>query len=75
VKRRKDVTLANGTGFEAHARPTNKAEFLPKVGKLMPWQECCELIEPHYPKAGNGRPPVELERMLRMYWVATNLTW
>ena len=29
----------------------------------------CELIEPHYPKAGNGRPPVGLARMLRMYFV------
>jgi IS5 family transposase len=28
------------------------------------------LIEPHYPKAGNGRQPIGLERMLRMYWVA-----
>jgi IS5 family transposase len=27
------------------------------------------VIEPHYPKAGNGRPPVGLERMLRMYFV------
>ena len=26
--------------------------------------------EPHYPKAGNGRPPVGLERMLRMYLLA-----
>ena len=37
---------------------------------LMPWAEFCALIEPHYPKAGNGRPPVGLERMLRMYCVA-----
>ncbi len=36
----------------------------------MPWAEFCALIEPHYPKAGNGRPPVGLERMLRMYCVA-----
>jgi len=27
------------------------------------------LFEPHYPKAGSGRPPVGLERMLRMYFV------
>jgi len=26
-------------------------------------------IEPFYPKAGNGRPPVGLERMLRMYFL------
>jgi len=37
---------------------------------LVPWAEFCTLIEPHYPKAGNGRPPVGLERMLRMYFVA-----
>jgi IS5 family transposase len=27
------------------------------------------LIEPYYPKAGNGRPPVGLERMLRVYFL------
>jgi IS5 family transposase len=37
---------------------------------LMPWAEFCALIEPHYPKAGNGRPPIGLERMLRMYCIA-----
>jgi IS5 family transposase len=66
----KQMTLATGTGFERHARPTRKAEFLAKMETLMPWVEFCALIEPHYPKAGNGRPPVGLERMLRMYWIA-----
>jgi IS5 family transposase len=37
---------------------------------LVPWSEFCALIEPHYPKAGNGRPPIGIERMLRMYLVA-----
>jgi IS5 family transposase len=37
---------------------------------LVPWAQFCALIEPHYPKAGNGRPPVGLERMLRMYLLA-----
>jgi len=36
---------------------------------LVPWTELCSVIEPHYPKAGNGRSPVGLERMLRMYFV------
>lgn len=66
----KQMTLAAGTGFELHGRPTRKAEFLAKMEALMPWSELCALIEPHYPKAGNGRPPTGLERMLRMYWVA-----
>jgi len=66
----KQMTLATGTGFELHARPTRKAEFLAKMESLMPWSALCALVDPHYPKAGNGRPPIGLERMLRMYWVA-----
>ena len=27
------------------------------------------LIEPHYPKSGNGRPPIGVERMLRIYFL------
>lgn len=36
----------------------------------MPWSALRALIGPHYPKAGNGQPPIGLERMLRMYWAA-----
>ncbi len=70
------MTLATGMGFEKHRRATCKAEFLARMEGLMLWAEFCALIEPHYlnpllyPKAGNGRPPVSLERMLRMYDVA-----
>ena len=66
----KQMTLAAVRGFEAHGRATRKAQFLARMETLVPWSEFCTLIEPHYPKAGNGRPPVGLERMLRMYLVA-----
>ena len=66
----KQMTLAATKGFEKHNRATRKAEFLARMESLMPWAEFCALIEPHYPKAGNGRPPVGLERMLRMYCIA-----
>lgn len=65
----KQKSLAT-TGFEKHARATRKAEFLAEMERLMPWAALCALIEPHYPKAGNGRPPIGLERMLRMYCIA-----
>lgn len=65
----KQTTLAV-SGFEKHSRATRKAEFLARMETLMPWAEFCALIEPHYPKAGNGRPPIGLERMLRMYCIA-----
>ena len=66
----KQMTLAAAKGFEKHSRATRKAEFLARMEGLMPWAEFCALIDPHYPKAGNGRPPVGLERILRMYCIA-----
>jgi IS5 family transposase len=66
----KQMTLAAAKGFEVHGRATRKAEFLARMEALVPWSEFCTLIEPHYPKAGNGRPPIGVERMLRMYLVA-----
>jgi IS5 family transposase len=67
----KQTTLAMAnSGFERHRKTTKRAEFLARMETLMPWAEFCALVEPHYPKAGNGRPPVGLERMLRMYFIA-----
>ena len=65
----KQSTFAAG-GFEAHRKTTRKAEFLSRMDKLVPWSQFCAVIEPHYPKAGNGRPPIGVERMLRMYFIA-----
>ena len=64
------MTLAAAKGFEVHGRATRKAAFLGRMEALVPWSEFCALIEPHYAKVGNGRPPIGLERMLRMYFVA-----
>ena len=66
----KQMTLAAAKGFEVHGRATRKAEFLARMEALVPWSHFCALIEPHYPKPGNGRPPIGIERMLRMYLIA-----
>jgi IS5 family transposase len=57
----------SGVDFSSHGRVTRKAKFLLEMNELVPWKSLCELIEPHYPKAGNGRRPVGLERMLRIH--------
>ena len=62
-------TLAMAAGFEKHSKPTRRAEFLTQMEIVVPWRELVSEIEPFYPKAGNGRPPVGLERMLRMYFL------
>lgn len=33
---------------------------------MVPWPELLVLVEPHYPKVGNGRQPVDLAILLRM---------
>jgi transposase, IS5 family len=55
--------------FERYRKATRRDTFLATMEQVVPWAELCSVIEPHYPKAGNGRPPVGLERMLRMYFV------
>src|SRR6516225_12257430 len=37
--------------------------------QVVPWPALCRLIDPVYPKAGNGRPPIGVERMLRIYFL------
>jgi len=55
--------------YEQYRRPTKRDVFLATMERIVPWADLCGVVEPHYPKAGNGRPPVGLERMLRMYFV------
>ncbi|HHK0610877.1 TPA: IS5 family transposase [Pseudomonas aeruginosa] len=69
----KQQTLAlaadQASGFEQHRRATRRDQFLATMEQIVPWAALCAVIAPHYPKADNGRPPVGLERMLRMYLV------
>lgn len=39
------------------------------MNAVIPWSQLLALIEPHYPKAGNGTQPKPLERMLRIYFM------
>ena len=57
------------TGFERYTKKTRRAIFLEEMEQVVPWAKLCALIEPHYPKPGNGRPPKELEQMLRIYFL------
>jgi len=63
------TTFALAAGFEKHQRQTRRGAFLEAMNVVVPWGELCAEIEPFYPKPGNGRPPVGLERMLRIYFL------
>jgi len=59
--------MAADQGFERHRKRTRRNQFLEIMNQVVPWEALCAVVEPHYPKKGNGRPLIGLERMLRMY--------
>ena len=65
----KQVSFAS-LEYAGKKRVTRREKFLGQMQKVVPWQRLLALIEPHYPSSGRvGRPPIGLERMLRMYFV------
>lgn len=63
------LAMAADKGFEQFRRPTRRDMFLSTMDKIVPWQELCSVVEPYYPKGDGGRPPIGLERMMRMLFV------
>jgi len=62
-------TLAD-EGFEKFRKPTRRERFLDEMEQIIPWRDLCRVIKPFYPKPqGAGRPPVGLERMLRIHFL------
>ena len=63
----KQQTLATaadqGAGFEQYRRSTKRDVFLATMNEIVSWRALYEVIEPHYPKRDNGRPPMGLERV------------
>ena len=62
----KQQTFA-GLAWKNKGKVTRREQFLSKMNQIIPWNLLISLIEPHYPKAGKGRQPLGLEKMLRIY--------
>ena len=65
----RQITLANQAGFEKYGKKSRREQFLNTMEAVVPWTKLEALIEPHYPKAGNGRQPIGLSIMLRVYFL------
>src|ERR1700677_2333005 len=59
------------TGFERYAKTTRRAQFLAAMHVIVPWAELTAVVEPFYRKTSEAgdRPPLPLERMLRVYFL------
>ena len=54
--------------FAGKKKQTRRERFLSEIDTVTPWAALVAVLLPYYPKGdGPGRPPVGLERMLRMY--------
>ena len=65
----KQQTFSSQSNFEQYGRKSRRELFLDEMELVVPWVELQALVEPHYPKAGNGRRPVGLRIMLRTYFM------
>jgi IS5 family transposase len=53
---------------EQYRKPTRRERFLDEMNRVVPWAELVAAIEPVYPQAeGPGRPPVGIDRLLRLH--------
>ena len=67
--KQQSFAMAADQTFENYRKPTRRDDFLKTMDAIVPWATLCEVIRPKYPKVGNGRPPIGLERMLRIHFI------
>lgn len=53
--------------YSSRKKKTKREEFLEIMDEIIPWDEWVGIIAPHYPSSKRGRPPIGIERILRMY--------
>ena len=55
--------------YGAKKKQTRRDKFLAEMEQVVPWARLVERLRPFYPKGERGRPPIGLERMLRLYFL------
>ena len=53
--------------YSCRKKKTKREEFLEIMEEIIPWDDWVGIIRPYYPTGERGRPPIEIEIMLRMY--------
>src|SRR6202049_2185295 len=55
--------------YAGKKKQTRRDRFLAEMEEVVPWARLVDRLWPFYPKGERGRPPVGLERMLRIYFL------
>lgn len=64
-----DQTTFASLAWTHKGKRTRRERFLAEMDRVIPWKRLIGLIEPHYKKAGRGRRPMDLETLLRIYFL------
>jgi IS5 family transposase len=64
----KTVSFAS-LAYENKKKKTRREKFLEEMNQVIPWEELLQIVNKYYPVAGNGRHPMPMERMLRIYFM------
>jgi IS5 family transposase len=55
--------------YAGKKKQTRRDRFLAEMEQVVPWARLVERLRPLYPKGERGRPPIGLERMLRIHFL------
>ncbi len=64
----KTISFAS-LAYENKKKKTRREKFLEEMDRVIPWEELLNIIREHYPRAGDGRQPMPMETMLRIYFL------
>lgn len=59
----------SGLAWKNKGRKTRREKFLEEMNAIIPWERLLKVVEPHYSKGEQGRPPYSLQTMLRIYFL------
>ena len=62
-------TTFSSMAYDNKKKRTRREKFLEEMDRVIPWKELIRIISPHYPWIGNGRHPMPLSMMLRIYFM------
>lgn len=55
--------------YDTKKKKTRREKFLEEMDRVIPWSDLLKIVRHRYPKKGNGRQPMPVERMLRIYFL------
>jgi hypothetical protein len=55
--------------YDSKKKKTRREKFLEEMDHVIPWAELLAVVVKYYPKAGNGRQPMPMDMMLRIYFM------